>query len=90
VRKPIIIIIVIVVLAITTYSKSEQTNQNYIFKGENEFWFVEYKVNGKSKFIEKDGLRLSDGNAKIVFTATYKLQKGYRAIIFCKALGNLL
>jgi hypothetical protein len=72
VKKTINILIIMLLLIITGCTKREDIDHNYVYKGENEFWSAEYRVNGTSTFTEKNGKTEYDSNANNVFTITYK------------------
>lgn len=53
-------------------TNKEVTKHDYTYKGENEFWSAEYKVNGTVTFIEKDGKVNYESNANRTLIVTYK------------------
>ena len=53
-------------------SNKEVIKHNYTYKGENEFWTAEYKVNGTGAFTEKDNKTSYESKCSDVFTVTYK------------------
>lgn len=71
-RKISIILIGILLCVFTGCSNKEVNRHNYIYKGENEFWSAEYKVNGTEKFTEKDGKRYYESSCSTILTVTYK------------------
>jgi hypothetical protein len=71
-RKSISIVIIIVILIITGCSNKEVIKHNYTYKGENEFWTAEYKVNGTGTFTENDNKTSYESKCSKVFTVTYK------------------
>ena len=71
-RKSISILIIIVILIITGCSNKEVIKHNYTYKGENEFWTAEYKVNGAGTFTEKDNKTSYESKCSKEFIVTYK------------------
>lgn len=71
-RKTTSILIVIILLIITGCSNKKVINHNYIYKGENEFWIAEYKVNGIGVFTEENGKTSYKSNSDSILTITYK------------------
>lgn len=71
-RKITSILIVIIILIITGCSNKKVINHNYTYKGENELWTVEYKVNGKSTVTERDGKTDYESNAEKILTVSFK------------------
>jgi hypothetical protein len=59
-------------LIVTGCSNKEVIKHNYTYKGENELWTAEYKVNGIGKFTKKDGITDYKSNSDEVLTITYK------------------
>ena len=53
-------------------SNQEVIKHNYTYKGENEFWTAEYKVNGTGAFTEKDNKTSYESKCSNAFTVTYK------------------
>ena len=72
VKKRISILIIMLLLIFTGCAKKENINHNYVYKGGNEFWSAEYKVNVTDTFTEKSGKNEYDSNDNRVFTITYK------------------
>ncbi|WP_186430555.1 hypothetical protein [Clostridium sp. BSD9I1] len=71
-RKLNCILIVMILLMVTGCSSRKNISHNYIYKGENELWSVELKVNGTVTFNEKNGKAEYDSICDRVFTVTYK------------------
>jgi len=61
-----------VIFIIAGCSNKEVIRHNYTYKGENEFWTAEYKVNGTGTFTEKDNRTSYESKCSKVFTVTYK------------------
>ena len=61
-----------VILIITGCSNKEVIKHNYTYKGENEFWTAEYKVNGTGTFTEKDNKISYESKCSKVLTVIYK------------------
>ncbi|QXE21184.1 hypothetical protein B5S50_03540 [Clostridium sp. 001] len=53
-------------------SNKDVIKHNYTYKGENEFWTVQYKVNSIYTFTKKDDKLHYEGNSNDTFTVTYK------------------
>lgn len=51
-KKLSIILVAIVLLIIVLYSSKDVFGQNYTYKGENELWTAEYKVNVTKAFTD--------------------------------------
>jgi hypothetical protein len=47
-------------------------NNDYIYRGENEFWIAEYKVNGTGTFTEKNNKTSYESKCSEVLIVTYK------------------
>ncbi|MCM1991381.1 hypothetical protein KDK92_16730 [Oceanirhabdus seepicola] len=71
-RKTASILIVIILLIVTGCSNKEVIKHNYTYKGENELWTVEYKVNGTVTFTEKNGKTECESNSNKILTVNYK------------------
>lgn len=71
-RKTISLLIIMVILIITGCSNREVIKHNYTYKGENEFWTAEYKVDGTGTFTEKDNKTSYESKSSEVLTVTYK------------------
>lgn len=71
-RKTTSIMIVIMLLILTGCSNKEVIKHNYTYKGENEFWTVEYKVNGTGIFTEKNNKTEYESNSNNTLTVTYR------------------
>lgn len=73
VRKIAIILITIIMLfMITGCSNKDVIKHNYTYKGENEFWTAQYKVNSTGTFTKRDDKLHYEGNSRDTFTVTYK------------------
>ena len=59
-------------LIITACSNKEVIKHNYIYKGENELWTAEYKMNGTGTFTEKSDKTAYESESNTTFTITYK------------------
>lgn len=59
-------------LIVTGCSNKEVIKHNYTYKGENELWIAEYKVNGRGTFTEKDGKSHYESDSVKKLTITYK------------------
>lgn len=53
-------------------SNREIIKHNYTYKGENEFWTAEYRVNGTDTFTEKDNKTSHQSKCNKVLTVIYK------------------
>lgn len=71
-KKIISFMIILTMLVITGCSNKEVIKHDYTYKGENESWTAEYKVNGETTFIEKNNVTKCDNEANKVLTVTYK------------------
>lgn len=71
-RKATVILISIMLFMIVGCSNQEVIKHNYTYKGENEFWIAEYKVNGTGTFTKKDNKTSYESKCSEVFTVTYK------------------
>ena len=71
-RKISIILVVIILLIVTVFSNKEVIKHNYTFKGENELWTAEYKVNGTGTFTKKDNKTYYQCNSSSTLTILYK------------------
>lgn len=70
--KKIILILTLVALLFVTSCAYKTTHLQYIYKGENEKWTAEYKVNGSYKFFEVDGKTHYQGESDRVLVVEYK------------------
>jgi hypothetical protein len=59
-------------MLITSCSNKDVIKYNYTYKGENEFWTAEYRVNGIKIFTEKNGTLEYDNSGNNELTVTYK------------------
>lgn len=64
--------IILTILLMTGCSNKEVIKHNYTYKGENDSWTAEYKVNGTVTFTEENNYTKCDSEANKVFTVTYK------------------
>ena len=64
-------IIIILLLAIGC-SNNDGIKHNYTYKGENNFWTAEYKVNGTDAFTKKGSKNSSESRSNATFTITYR------------------
>ena len=71
-KKLISIIIIMTILVITGCSKKDIIKHNYTFKGENESWTAEYKINGTQTFIKEDTHTKFESEAQKELLITYK------------------
>lgn len=71
-RKTVSILIFIVLLILTGCSNREVINHNYTYKGENEFWTVEYKVTGTGIFNERNNKTEYESNSSKTLTVSYR------------------
>lgn len=71
-RKVTGVFIVLILLIITGCSNKEVINHNYIYKGENELWSAEYRVNGTGTFTEENGKIKYESNSNNILIVTYK------------------
>jgi hypothetical protein len=71
-RKIIVILITIILFLFGGCSNQKVIRYDYTYKGENEFWTAEYKVNGTSIFIEKDNKTSYEESGSRILTVTYK------------------
>jgi hypothetical protein len=71
-KKVSSIFITIMLLVLTSCSSKDVMNYNYTYKGENELWSVEYKVNGTGIFSEKNGATGYKNDINRKLTVTYK------------------
>ena len=60
------------ILMIVGCSNKEVINHNYVYKGENEFWNAELKLNGIGVFTEKKNITSYESNCDKILTVTYK------------------
>lgn len=70
-KKTTIILIAILLFLVAGCSNKEVLKHNYTYKGENELWIAEYKVNG-TMFTEKDGKIDYESKSNTTLTITYK------------------
>ncbi|WP_315067493.1 hypothetical protein [uncultured Clostridium sp.] len=71
-RKTIVILVTIILFLLGECSNQKVIRYDYTYKGENESWTAEYRVNGTSAFIEKDNKTSYEENGSIILTVTYK------------------
>ncbi|MDF2536781.1 MAG: hypothetical protein K0R18_2943 [Bacillales bacterium] len=72
VRKTANILIVIILMIITGCSNKEVIKHNYTYKGENDLWSAEYKVNGTGTFTEKANTTEYESNSISTLTVNFK------------------
>lgn len=68
-------LIIFTLLIIIGCSNREVIKHNYTYKGENESWVAEYKVDGEEIFTKDDGKTKYDSNSNETLTVTYKKDK---------------
>lgn len=68
----LIVIMIFTLFTITGCSNKDVIKHNYTYKGENELWTAEYKVNDTGAFTKKDGTLHYEGNSNNILTVTYK------------------
>lgn len=71
-RKTISVLVVIILFILTGCSNKEVVKHNYTYKGENEFWAAEYKVNYTGTFTEKNNKTEYKPYSNNILTVTYK------------------
>lgn len=72
-KKIIYSLLTILVIIISGCSNQKTTEYHYTYKGENELWSVEYKVDGSTILTtKKEGTLSVTTNKDTVLTATYK------------------
>lgn len=71
-RKVRGILIIILLFIIVGCSNQKVIRHNYTYKGENELWTAEYKVNGTGIFTEKDNKTSYESSSNDILTVTYK------------------
>lgn len=59
-------------LIITGCSNKQVINHNYIYRGENEFWTAEYRVDAVGIFKEDNGKTNYKSESNTTLTVTYK------------------
>ncbi|AZV59034.1 hypothetical protein DMR38_05290 [Clostridium sp. AWRP] len=57
---------------VTGCSNKDVIKHNYIYKGENQFWTAQYKVNSTGIFTKRDDKLHYEGNSNGILTVTYK------------------
>lgn len=62
----------IILLIITGCSNKQVIKHNYTYKGENELWTAEYKVNGTGTFTEKNGKTEYESNSNKTLIVNYR------------------
>jgi len=72
VKKVVAIIVIVILMLITACSNKEVIKHNYTYRGENEFWLAEYKVNGTGIFTEKNDKTEYESNSEKILTVSYK------------------
>lgn len=71
-RKIVVILVTIMLFTIVGCSNRKIIRYDYTYRGENEFWSAEYKINGTSTFTEKDNKTSYEENGSRILTVTYK------------------
>lgn len=72
-RKMVVILSTAMLLFIIIgCSNKKVIKYDYIYRGENEFWTAEYKINGTATFTEKDNKTSYEDDGGKVLTVTYK------------------
>lgn len=71
-KKIISFMIILTILAMTGCSNKEVIKHDYTYKGENESWTAEYKVNGAAIFTKENNVTKCNTEDNNVFTASYK------------------
>lgn len=71
-RKIVVILVAIMLVTIVGCSNRKIIRYDYTYRGENEFWNAEYKVNGTATFTEKDNKTSYSDNGSKILTVTYK------------------
>jgi len=72
-RKMVVILsTAMLLLIIIGCSNKKVIKYDYIYRGENESWTAEYKINGTATFTEKDNKTSYEDNGGKVLTVTYK------------------
>lgn len=64
--------IIMTILVMTGCSNKEVIKHDYTYRGENESWTAEYKVNGIVTFTKENNVTKCNTEANKVFTVTYK------------------
>ncbi|AZV58499.1 hypothetical protein [Clostridium sp. AWRP] len=71
-KKVAIILITILLPVFIGCSNKDVIKHNYTYKGENEFWTAQYKVNSTGTFTKKNDKLHYEGNSNGTLTVTYK------------------
>ena len=71
-KKVVAIIVIVILMLITACSNKEVIKHNYTYRGENEFWLAEYKVNGTGIFTKKNDKTEYESNSEKILTVSYK------------------
>lgn len=71
-KKAAIILLAIMLFILAGCTNKEVINHNYTFKGENELWTTEYKVNGTGIFTKIDGKLHYESYCDNILTISYK------------------
>lgn len=71
-RKVISFYIIIILLLVVGCSNNVGIKHNYTYKGENDFWTAEYKVDGTDAFTKKGSKNSTQSRSNTTFTITYK------------------
>lgn len=67
-----IIFIALIILMLSGCSSKDVDRYDYIFKGENELWYAELRINGYIEFVEDEGTLKVDSYHEQDFITTYK------------------
>lgn len=71
-RKVISFYIILILLFAIGCSNNDGMKHNYTYKGENNFWTAEYKVDATDAFHKKGSKDSSESRSNTTFTITYK------------------
>ncbi|WP_373845173.1 hypothetical protein [Clostridium sp.] len=71
-KKMVITLITIMLLIVTSCSNKNLIKNNYIYKGENEFWTAQYKLNATGTFTKRNDKIHYDGNSNKTLIVKYK------------------
>ncbi|WP_315066551.1 hypothetical protein [uncultured Clostridium sp.] len=71
-RKIAVILIISMLCIITGCTNKKVINNDCIYRGENEFWIAEYKVNGTGTFTEKNNKTNYESKCSEILIVTYK------------------
>ena len=71
-KKIVSILIFIALCVLTSCSQKEVVEQNYIYKGENDSWSAEYKVDSRYEIIDNKRKNSYEGKSDNMLKVTYK------------------